>query len=273
MSIGPTLILMQLAFMTLMVKRARRSGTVSSRTATALLSALWVGLGGWSAITFWLGATGTYETDSFYALLPALWMSAIPFIVFMAPLLAFPSLRKGGEAVLAATPVHWLTSIQALRIAALGTAYKTHLGLFPEYFELAVGVPDLLFGVSALAMTWLALSRRVGSRALVIWHALGVVIIVPTAPVLLQLGLPGPLRVFDSVPTAEAVYAFPMALAPTMAVPTFVLLNLLAIWREVRKSVSPGQRLDHAATGELIGKGGKSQSTAVISSRSVVNDL
>ncbi len=241
MSIGPILILMQLVFMTLMVKRARRSGTVPRGTAKSLLLVVWVGLGGWSAITFWLGATGTYETDSFYALWPGLWVPTIPFIVFLGPLLAFPRLRRGGEAVLAATPVHWLTGIQALRIAALGTAYKTHIGLFPEYFELAVGVPDLLFGISALVMTWLALRRRLGPRALMAWHVVGVLVIVPTALVLGQLGLPGPLRVFDTAPTAEAVYAFPMSLAPTMIVPTFVLLNLLAIWREVRKSM-PSRR-------------------------------
>ncbi len=232
---------MQLAFMTVMVKRARRSGAVPRGTAKSLLLVVWVGLGGWSAITFWLGATGTYETDSFYALWPALWVPTIPFIVFLGPVLAFPRLRRGGEAVLAATPVHWLTGIQALRIAALGTAYKTHIGLFPEYFELAVGVPDLLFGISALVMTWLALHRRLGPRALMAWHVVGVIVIVPTALVLGQLGLPGPLRVFDMTPTAEAIYAFPMSLAPTMVVPTFVLLNLLAIWREARKSM-PSRR-------------------------------
>ena len=139
--------------------------------------------------------------------------------------------------MLAATPVHWLTGVQALRIAALGTAYKTHLGLFPVYFELWVGIPDLLFGVSALVITWLSARGRLGTRALVAWHVIGVIIIVPTALVLLQLGLPGPLRVFNTAPTAEQVLAFPMSLAPTMVVPTFVLFNVLAIWREVQKSV------------------------------------
>ena len=47
---------------------------------------------------------------------------------------------------------------------------------------------------------------------------------------------------------AAAVYAFPMSLAPTMIVPTFVLLNLLGIWREVRKSVSAGLRVDARAS-------------------------
>ncbi len=53
-----------------------------------------------------------------------------------------------------------------------------------------------------------------------------------TAPLLIQLGLPGALQVFTQPPTAEVVYRFPMSLAPIMVVPTFVTFNLLGIWRE-----------------------------------------
>ena len=129
MSMVPGLMLLQLSFLTVLVKRAGRSGAVSRSTAKSLLLVVWIALGGWSVITFCLGATGTYERDSFYALWPALWMPTIPILVLLGPVLAFPSLRRGGEAVLAATPVHWLTGVQALRIAALGTAYKTYIGL------------------------------------------------------------------------------------------------------------------------------------------------
>jgi len=39
---------------------------------------------------------------------------------------------------------------QRAPFAALGTAYKTIIGEFPESFEIFVGIPDLLFGISAL---------------------------------------------------------------------------------------------------------------------------
>ena len=47
------------------------------------------------------------------------------------------------------TTWHWFAYFHGLRIAALGTAYKTIIGEFPVYFETIVGIPDLLFGISA----------------------------------------------------------------------------------------------------------------------------
>ncbi len=234
MSITPFLIVAQLAFIAVIVQRARRSGAVSAQAVTALVSLVWIGLGGWSLATSFIGATGGYESESFYTAWGGLWLPAVPILLLLGPVFSVARLRRALEAVLAATPVHWLTAVQALRISAIGTAYKTHLGLFPTYFEFAVGVPDLLFGISALAMTRLARRGRVSARALVIWNVIGIAIVVPTAPILIQLGLPGPLQVFDTAPTATAVYAFPMSLAPTMVVPTFVLLNVVAVWRQLR---------------------------------------
>ena len=39
-------------------------------------------------------------------------------------------------------PWHWFAYFHGLRIAALGTAYKTMIGEFPAYFEYGVGIPD-----------------------------------------------------------------------------------------------------------------------------------
>ena len=52
-------------------------------------------------------------------------------------------------------------------------------------------------------------------------------VIVPAAPLLLQLGLPGPLQVFAGQPDARVVFSFPMSIAPMIGVPLFVLANLL----------------------------------------------
>jgi hypothetical protein len=50
------------------------------------------------------------------------------------------------------------------------------------------------------------------------------------------MGLSGPLHVFDGPPASEALFVFPMALAPTVVVPFFLLLNLWsAAWLWLRR--------------------------------------
>ena len=230
MTIIPFLILFQLLFLPVLSWKTRRNGYINRREFRATLIPV-VGLTIWTAIALFLGISGISESKNFYQLYPALWLPVIPIaIVFVS--FTLPTVRRGMASVLTRTPAPWLVFFQAGRISALGTAYHTLQGSFPLYFEIAVGIPDLCFGFSALILGILAIQHKISRRALVIWHFIGFIIIVPTAPLLLQLGLPGALQVFTQTPTAEVVYRFPMSLAPMMIVPTFVIFNLLGIWRE-----------------------------------------
>lgn len=95
----------------------------------------------------------------------------------------------------------------------------------------AVVIPDFLFGVSAF---WIARKAQRGDlsrKKFVVWNLVGVLVIVPSAPILLQLGLPGPVQVFTSVPDARAVFTYPMSIAPMIGVPLFVLVDLWVVWR------------------------------------------
>ena len=232
MTIIPLLILFQLLFIPFLVLKARHDGHINTTQMIASFVPV-AGLTIWTAIAVILGISGIYESENFYKLYPALWMPVIPItIVFVS--LALPTGQKGIASTLDVTPAHWLAFFQAGRISAIGTAYHTLQGNFPLYFEVAVGVPDLCFGLSALVVGVLAMEQKIRSRVLITWHIIGCLIIVPTAPLLLQLGLPGSLQVFTQQPTAETVYTFPMSLAPIMVVPTFVVFNLLGIWRERR---------------------------------------
>ncbi len=230
MTIIPFLILFQLFFLPFLAWKARQKGYINKTQFKATFIPV-IGLTFWTAIAIYLGISGTSSSDNFYQLYPALWLPVIPIAIVFASFI-LPTVRQGITSTLTATPAHWLILFQAGRISALGTAYHTLQGTFPLYFEVIVGIPDLCFGFSALIMRILAMQPKISSRALIIWHFVGFLIIVPTAPLLLQLGLPGTLQVFAQPPTAEAVYVFPMSLAPMMIVPTFVTFNLLGIWRE-----------------------------------------
>lgn len=74
------------------------------------------------------------------------------------------------------TPLHWLVYFQALRISAVGTAFETVRGTFPESFELFVGVPDLLFGLSALYIGRRAQQGAIARRNVAVWNLVGAVL-------------------------------------------------------------------------------------------------
>ncbi|MEM7025360.1 MAG: hypothetical protein AAF637_22635, partial [Pseudomonadota bacterium] len=157
----------------------------------------------------------------------------------VVPVLLFGSVRDGLRQIVDTTPWHWFAWFQAIRITALGTLYKTWVGAFPVWFEVFVGIPDLLFGASALWIAHRARQRTLSARAFLFWNLLGALIIVPSAPILLQLGLPGPLQLFTSLPDARAVYTYPMSIAPMVGVPLFVLFNLLVAWRLWERGHAP----------------------------------
>ncbi len=59
---------------------------------------------------------------------------------------------------------------------------------------------------------------------------MGAFVIVPSAPIFLQLGLPGPIQAFTSVPDAQVLLTYPMSIAPMIGVPLFILINLWVAW-------------------------------------------
>lgn len=63
---------------------------------------------------------------------------------------------------------------------------------------------------------------------MIFFVVVGAAIIILLAGLLLQMGLPGSMQVFTSIPSTIALFEFPMVLAPTLVVPLLVGFNLLA---------------------------------------------
>lgn len=228
-SLTPLLLAIQLGFVLALASRSRRLSPEIRGMAPVYVFLLWLAVYG--AATGVLGARGLYITDPLLTWLPGLWLQLITVMAVVAPVILFTGVRQTLRHIVDTTPWHWFAYFQALRISALGTAYKTIISEFPLYFEILVGIPDFLFGLSAFWIARKAKRGEIGERGFMIWNLIGALVIVPSAPILLQLGLPGPLQVFTSIPDARAVFTHPMSLAPMIVVPLFVLINLWVAWR------------------------------------------
>ena len=188
-------------------------------------------LGAWGLTTSHLAIAGDYETQVFYSLLPGLWLPLVPIALTAIMVLASPSLRHA-LLTIAYRHTRAMVLIHALRIAALGSLYKVYIGAFPAFFAYFVGLPDFLFGLSALALGLSGKWNVLGPRGLIVWNLIGIAVILP-APILIQLGLPGPFHKFTSLPDGRALFEFPMVLAPTLVVTFFITLNAIqaaAVW-------------------------------------------
>ncbi len=222
----PILIAAIFGFLVLLVRRLHQSDQLnrSERNGIGVLLAILLAWGGASA---YLSNSGVYTSTQFLRLAPGYWLPYIPVIIAVSLVMLSAPLRNGCRKLVDGTPGHWLTGIHVLRILALGTVIKASMGMFPDRFAWFVGIPDLLFGLSALPVSLLASRGRLSDRFLMLWHLVGALVIVAPAV--------GFMHIFMREALFAELFTFPMALAPTLVVPTLVMLNLLVVWRLLEK--------------------------------------
>lgn len=241
-----------LLFVVMLVLIARHAGLVASKDLQlrAGLKKFWILLVlhfMWGFATSYLALTGFYTSETFYGWYPGFWY---PFnFWFISALFMFDSdVRKFIFAMLNRQYNRKLIRFQALRVLAVGTLIKTIMGLFPVYIEMTIGIADLLFGFYALYLGFFAKgieSEKWHGR--VYWANLISFLVIAPGAVLIQLGLPSPIRQFATPPTAEVMFDFPMVLAPTLLVPLFVFISILTLVvqkrsLEERQVVGAGQK-------------------------------
>ena len=235
-SITAILLAIELGFVFFLARRSSRLPESRIHAFSIYVFLLWVTTYG--IVSSILGAQGFYITEEMLKLLPALWLPLVAVFVCVLPIVFFKNVRNAMREIVDTTPLHWFAYFHALRIGALGGAYKTYIGEFPYYFEYVAGYPDILFGISALWIGRKIKRGEITEKTFMIWNLIGFFIIIPSALIVLQLGLPGPLQVFTSLPDARAVFTYPMSIAPIIGVPLFVLINFGVAWRLWERSRS-----------------------------------
>ena len=129
------------------------------------------------------------------------------------------------------TPRAGIIAMHALRVLAIGSIIKAARDEFSIPFATYVAAPEFIFGLSAIGMAWLVFKERIGTGVVFIWNLVGILVIVPTASIVIALASPGSWQVFTSSPGIMTLYDFPMVLAPTLVVPLFVMMNMFVALR------------------------------------------
>jgi hypothetical protein len=184
----------------------------------------------WTLVSMALGIRGLHASPALLVRVPLLWQACVPVAVVAVALLLSGNLRSGLRGIASGTPWHWLVFLQALRIGALGGVIKGIRGEVTSSYVFWVGIPDFLYGVSALIVGWLVLRKALGNGALMAWNLVGAAIILLPTFLFMNYWMKEPGFIF--------IFEFPMVLAPSTVVPMLILFNFLLAWRtfELRRS-------------------------------------
>ena len=215
----PIFVALVLAFCLAITRRARSNESIKSAEARSVYLLL-LTFFAWTLIAVLLGVRGMHV--NLMAHVPLLWQSFVPVVLLTTAFTFSATLRTGLRGIATSTPQHWLAFFQALRIGALGGIIKGLRGEVESGFVFWIGIPDFLFGVSALLVGWLLLRKAVGPRFLIAWNLVGfALIILPTFV---------PMNYWMNEPGFTFIFEFPMVLAPSIVIPVFISLNLLHAW-------------------------------------------
>lgn len=223
----PFLVFAQAAFWLAAARRKFPALPSEGRAAVLLWALLMLA---WMATAFALGLSGAYFAAPLRDLFPLLWLPALPIFATMLLYRSSPAFAAAMQSIIGGWP-RAFTLVQGLRVLAIGGLFKAAHGLMPQPFTWGVGIPDFMFGVSALVLAAYWPKRGWPPSMIATWSLTGFFIILLPGPVLAQLHIPGPLQLFHDAPDGTRLLEFPMVLAPTLVVPMFMTMNLmLALW-------------------------------------------
>ena len=189
----------------------------------------------WGGFSAYLAMSGYYQSEGFLSSLPGLWISQIPVLIVMIPWMASGTLRQGIEKIIDQTPLYLIMGFEGLRILAIGGIIKGYMGEFSSFFSKSIGIPDFLYGVTTLLAAVLIYRGVWKEKSAIIINLIGFIIIVPFAMAFINLGLPGAMYMIEESPSLKTIFEFPMALAPTLVVPIFAMVNLFVVLRLMKR--------------------------------------
>ena len=160
----------------------------------------------------------------------------LPVVVLSLIVLRSERLRR----MLDTVPLSLLIGVNALRVLGVLFVLLHASGRLPAPFAPAAGWGDIIAGVAAVPLAWLAWRRERDARPLVLaWNIFGIADLV-NAVGMGVASSPGPLQVFGGEPGAAMMATLPWLLIPAFLVPLLACTHLAVFWRLGRARQSTG---------------------------------
>jgi hypothetical protein len=204
---------------------------VAIATATLLIFALRgaariayvLGLVSWLAFTGGVGVASSV----FHVVLP------VPLLALLAgpsfTLALAVALSPLGRGLALQVPMWALMGLQTFRLGIELSLYPlAKQGLIPEVATFLGGNIDIIFGLTAPVMAWLAHRGRAGPAVILTWNVLGI-LSVCNAGARSALTAPGALHLIHTSVANQAMGQFPYTFIPAFLAPLALMLHIVAI--------------------------------------------
>ncbi|MBI3607257.1 MAG: hypothetical protein HY207_04745 [Nitrospirae bacterium] len=151
----------------------------------------------------------------------------LPIIVLTVRVFRSPSLHRALRAI----PLSMLIGVNVIRAFGVMFLVLYTAGRLPAPFAPVAGWGDILVGLTAVPVAWLAYKKGTAAHsAVLIWNTLGLVDLIAAV----GLGVtssPGPLRLIFAEPGAGIMTALPWLLIPGFLVPLLASTHLAVFYR------------------------------------------
>ena len=185
-----------------------------SATALGILM-LWLG---YAAI---LGSTGVVGNTRMRV--PGIFILLAPIIAMAIVLVRSPA----GGRLAARVPLPLLIGLQAFRIGVELTLHRLwELGSVPKLMTLGGGNVEILIGLSAPLIAWVAFRMPGGRRIALVWNVVGLASLLNIAARAV-LSAPGPLNLVHGDVLNTALGTFPFTFIPGFMAPLAMMLHVL----------------------------------------------
>ena len=194
---------------------------------------VWLGaiLATWFAVVVTLGATGALHYAGGLGSPGVGAAVVVPIVLMGLALMRVPRLRGALEAA----PLWPIIASHVMRVAGVSFLILQSAGRLPAPFAPAAGWGDIIAGVFALPVAWMAYRQTGGWRAaLLAWNVFGALDLID-AVALGVLSSPGPWRHIAAAADTGIMSLLPWLLIPCFIVPLLFTGHLAVFYRLIRE--------------------------------------
>lgn len=195
----------------------------AARRRAGLLAAL--------ALLAWLGFTGALAARGALSDFSVVPPRVTPVILAGNLAAVALALSPLGRRIAVGTPLAWLVGFQVFRVAVeLVLAMLHHAGVVPVQMSLEGRNWDILSGLAAAPVAWLAARGRLPRRGLLAWNVLGMGLLINIVAIAV-LSMPTAMRAFPAGPANTFIATAPYVWLPALLVPAALAGHLLVFRR------------------------------------------
>ena len=192
-----------------------------TKIVMAALLGLWVGVATAGSAAGWAALTKPFPVMGLFVVAPLI-------VAIVAT--AWPRAR----AALLGLPLPLLVGMNVGRVFAVLFLLVAAEGRMSGPFPHSAGWGDIISGVVALPLIWLAREPAQNKAVLHLWNAFGMLDLV-AAIVLGVMSAPGSLLQIFPDPGSEAMTHLPLSFVPTVLVPMWMVIHAI-IWAKLRRA-------------------------------------